>query len=57
MAARKGKVLFRARRFDVEQVFEELPDGQKLERHIVRHPGAVVILPVLPDGRVCMIHT
>lgn len=51
------KVLFRARRFDVEQVFEELPDGKRLERHIVRHPGAVVILPVLPDGRVCMIHT
>jgi ADP-ribose pyrophosphatase len=57
MASRKGRVLFRARRFDVEQVFEELPDGQRLERHIVRHPGAVMILPVLPDGRVCMIHT
>jgi ADP-ribose pyrophosphatase len=51
------KILFRARRFNVEQVYENLPDGERLERHIARHPGAVVILPILPDGRVCLIHT
>ena len=51
------KILFRARRFNVEQVWEDWPDGQRLERHIARHPGAVVILPILPDGRVCLIHT
>jgi ADP-ribose pyrophosphatase len=53
----RRKVIFRARRFDVEQVEESLPDGQTLVRHVVRHPGAVVILPLLDDQRVCMIHT
>lgn len=51
------KVVYRAPRFDVEQVVERLQDGQALSRTIIRHPGAVVILPVLADGRVCMIET
>ena len=51
------KVVYRAPRFDVEQVVEYLQDGRGLSRTIVRHPGAVVILPVLEDGRVCMIET
>ncbi|MFN6128055.1 MAG: NUDIX hydrolase [Planctomycetota bacterium] len=50
-------VLFRAKRFDVEAVHERLPDGVMLERHIIRHPGAVVILPQLDDDHICMIHT
>jgi len=51
------KVVYRAPRFDVEQVVEKLQDGRELPRTIIRHPGAVVILPVLDDGRVCMIET
>jgi ADP-ribose pyrophosphatase len=51
------KVVYRAPRFDIEQVVEKLLDGQQITRTIVRHPGAVVILPVLDDGRVCMIET
>jgi ADP-ribose pyrophosphatase len=31
-----------------------LPDGAETEREIIRHPGAVVILPLLPDGRVLL---
>lgn len=51
------KVVFKAPRFDLEQVVEILPDGGELHRTIVRHPGAVVVLPILDDGRVCMIET
>lgn len=53
----RRKVVFKATRFDLEQVIETLPDGSDLHRTIVRHPGAVVILPILDDGRVCMIET
>ena len=28
----------------------ELPNGKLANRDVVRHPGAVVIVPVLPDG-------
>ena len=31
-----------------------LPDGQTATREYIRHPGAVVILPVFDDGRVLM---
>lgn len=51
------KLVYRAPRFDVEQVQETLQDGRKISRTIVRHPGAVVVLPVLDDGRVCLIET
>lgn len=32
-----------------------LPNGKEAVREVVRHPGAVVILPVLPDGRVVLV--
>lgn len=53
----KRRVLFRAKRFDIECVQETLEDGQQLDRHIVRHPGAVVILPLVDNDHVCLIHT
>ena len=31
-----------------------LPDGSMAQREYVRHPGAVVILPLLPDGRILL---
>ncbi len=31
-----------------------LPDGAESHREFIRHPGAVVILPLLPDGRVLL---
>lgn len=33
----------------------ELPDGTKSVREIVRHPGAVCIVPVTDDGQVIMV--
>lgn len=49
------KTLLVAKRFVVEDVTQELPSGEFFSREVVRHPGAVVIVPVLDDGRICLI--
>ncbi|MFN7841197.1 MAG: NUDIX hydrolase [Pirellula sp.] len=51
------KKLYQAKRFAVEEVYEQLPDGTEVVRNVVRHPGAVVILPLVDDDHVCLIHT
>jgi 8-oxo-dGTP pyrophosphatase MutT (NUDIX family) len=33
----------------------EGPDGEQFERHVVRHPGAVVVVPVDHDGRAVLV--
>lgn len=33
----------------------ELPDGKRSVREIVRHPGAVCVVPVTDDGKVIMV--
>jgi ADP-ribose pyrophosphatase len=48
-------ILYRGKRFFVERVVQVTPDGVSHEREIVRHPGAVVILPQLDDGRLCFV--
>lgn len=49
------EILFEGRRFRVERVVQATPDGKRHFREIVRHPGAVVVLPLLGDGRICFI--
>ncbi len=51
-----GEELLRARRFRVVRRTELGRDGQPHAREIVEHPGSVAILPILDDGRVCLIH-
>ncbi len=48
-------VLFQGRRFRVERVVQVTADGVEHVREVVRHPGAVVILPLLDDGRLCFV--
>lgn len=36
-------------------MFQPTAEGNQREREVVRHPGAVTILPLLDDGRVCLI--
>jgi len=43
----------RAISLDVDRI--RLPSGRETTREIVRHPGSVVIVPVLEDGRVLLI--
>ncbi len=57
MFHRAPKKLFRASRFDVEEVYQELEDGRLHPRQVVRHPGAVVILPIVDAEHVCLIHS
>lgn len=37
----------------VEEV--ELPNGQKSRREVIKHPGAVAVLPLLPDGKIVLV--
>ena len=48
-------ILFQGRRFRVERAVQVTPDGVEHVREVVRHPGAVVILPLLDDGRLCFV--
>lgn len=54
---RTPKKLFQAKRFAVEEIHERLLDGSEVVRHVVRHPGAVVVLPLVDDDHVCLINT
>jgi ADP-ribose pyrophosphatase len=49
------EVLFQAARFRVERVTHESADGRRHSKDIVRHPGAVTIIPLLDDGRICFV--
>lgn len=48
-------LLHKGRKFDFELI--EFPGGRggTIRREVVRHPGAVVILPILADGRLVLI--
>lgn len=48
-------MLLKGARFDVHRMTLTGDDGRQYEREVVRHPGAVVLLPILNDGRVVMI--
>ena len=49
------QLLLTAERFTVELVTQHLVDGSTMSREVIKHPGAVVIVPVLDDGRICLI--
>jgi ADP-ribose pyrophosphatase len=48
-------VVFTGRIFNVVKKYITGKSGERLERHVVVHPGAVVILPILSDGRIVLI--
>jgi ADP-ribose pyrophosphatase len=49
------KLLFRGRKFSVVSQNLERPGGGFVEREWVRHPGAVTIVPLVGEDRVCLI--
>jgi ADP-ribose pyrophosphatase len=51
----KREVVLKAGRFDVVRLTYRSADGAAHTREVARHPGAVTILPILDDGRVCLI--
>src|SRR6516164_5613611 len=60
MARKKAKVLksemiYEGKVFGVRADAVEEPSGVKATRVVITHPGSVVVLPVLEDGRILMI--
>ena len=51
----KPEILLTTAKFRVVRETIPAPSGKTKTREIVRHPGACVIVPVLDDGRVCLI--
>src|SRR5262249_9656458 len=49
------EILLETRRFRVVRQRGRTASGHEYVRETVQHPGAVVILPLLDDGRVCLI--
>jgi ADP-ribose pyrophosphatase len=50
-----GKLLLSTQRFDVVEVVQPGRDGRGVARQVILHPGAVLVIAVLPDDRVCLI--
>jgi ADP-ribose pyrophosphatase len=51
------RTLLETRRFSVVEETVTRPDGKMASCQFVKHPGSVAILPILDDGRVCLIHS
>ena len=49
------EVLWRGHFIDVDRLQVALPDGRSSHRDIVRHPGAVAIVALTDDGRICLV--
>lgn len=49
------QTLHKGRKFDFDLLTIQSPTGATRVAQVVRHPGAVVIVPILPDGRVVLI--
>jgi len=54
-AQENGTLLLETKRFRVVQVEELCSDGSRRQREVVRHPGSVVIVPLVSPREVCLI--
>ena len=48
-------VAWSGRFFNVNRLQVELPDGRRALRDVVRHPGAVAIVALTEEGRICLV--
>ena len=48
-------VAWRGRIFDVDRLQVKMPDGRMAVRDVVRHPGAVAIVALTADGKICLV--
>lgn len=51
----KSKMVYEGKVFGVRRDEVREPDGLRATREVITHPGSVVVLPVLEDGRIVMI--
>ena len=49
------RLLLKADRFQVVERRQRTSSGRSVARQVILHPGAVVIVPLLDGGRVCLI--
>lgn len=49
------KPLLTTDRFRVEEVYQDIGEGKVRPRQVVRHPGAVAIVPMVDPDHVCLI--
>ncbi len=49
------RVIFRGRKVELHELDVSVGDGQVVKRELVKHPGSVVLLPLLGDGRIVLI--
>jgi ADP-ribose pyrophosphatase len=49
-----GRQVYRGKFLDVRRDIVALPDGEQAEREYIKHPGAVMIVPLLDDGRLLL---
>jgi ADP-ribose pyrophosphatase len=54
-AVLRSDELYRGRKIGLRVDRVRMADGRETTREVVFHPGAVAIIPLLPDGRVIMI--
>lgn len=54
-AVQTVETLLECRKFSVRRLSVTSADGRMHTREVVTHPGAVVVVPVLDDGRVVML--
>ena len=50
----RSEPVWRGRFLDVRRDTVALPDGSQATREYIVHPGAVMVVPLLPDGRLVM---
>ena len=50
-----GEQVYRGNFLDVRRDVIALPDGSRQTREYIVHPGAVVVVPILDDGRLVMV--
>lgn len=48
-------VAWTGRIFNVDRLRVQLPDGRNAIRDVVRHPGAVAVVALTDDGRICLV--
>ena len=56
MSSNRGEVKYRAKYFSLVEEQITLPNGSTVTRGIVRHPGAVVVVPKDTDDRLVLVH-
>lgn len=49
------EVVWTGRIFNVDRLRVELPDGRQAIRDVVRHPGAVAVVALTDEGRICLV--